>query len=231
MRMLIWALALAAGCASSAQLRKADEDGERMRFELAEMYVRKGAYTAAIPLLRREVAARPANAAARTLYGMVLREQGLYPQAERELLAALATSPRSARALDALGVLYDLMRRPAEAERAHRAALAAAPGDAMYWNNLGFSLYVAHKDDDAVAALERALAIDPALVVAYNNLGFAYGRRGDDAGAERCFRSSGGDVAARLNMALVYEQRGEPERAARVRADARTNDARLMEAR
>src|SRR5262249_6093039 len=49
---------LAAGCATQQNLRKAEEDGEKMRFDLAETYVRKGAYTAAIPLLRREVAAR-----------------------------------------------------------------------------------------------------------------------------------------------------------------------------
>jgi Flp pilus assembly protein TadD len=223
---------LATGCATSANLRKTEEDGERMRFDLAETYVRKGAYAAAIPLLRREVAARPKNDAVHTLYGIVLREQGLYPQAEKELKAALALSPASPRTLDAVGVLYDLMRRPEEAEAAHRAALAVAPGDAMYWNNLGFSLFVAQKNDDAIVALERALALDPGLVIAYGNLGFAYGRRGDDAGAERCFRTAGGELGRRVNMAIVYEQRGDSDRATRLRADAKTLDPRVeLEAR
>jgi len=211
-------LLLLGACASDAHIRKTEEDGERMRFDLAETYVRKGAYASAIPLLRREVAAHPQNDAVHTLYGIVLREQGLYPQAERELKAALAIAPKSPRARDALGVLYDLMRRPEVAEPEHRAALAVAPSDAMYWNNLGFSLYVAKKNDDAIVALERSLAIDPSLAVAYNNLGFAYGRRGDDAGAERCFRTAGGDLGAKVNMAIVYEQRGEGDKAARLRA-------------
>lgn len=232
MRFIAAMLLLSTGCATDSHIRKTDEDGERMRFELAETYVRKGAYAAAIPLLRREVAARPRSAAARALYGVVLREQGLYPQAERELKTALSIAPSNARAEDALGVLYDLMRRPVDAEAAHRAALAVAPGEAMFWNNLGFSLYVARKDADAVVALEKALAIDPSLVVAYNNLGFAYGRRGDDAGAERCFRSSGGDVGVQMNMAIVYEQRGETERASKLRADAGRHESRIeMEAR
>lgn len=219
---------LAAGCASTANLRKTEEDGEKMRFDLAETFVRKGAYTAAIPLLRREVMVHPKNDAVHTLYGIVLREQGLYPQAEKELKAALALAPASPRALDAIGVLYDLMRRPAEAEAAHRAALASAPAAATYWNNLGFSLYVAKKNDEAIVALERALALDPGLVVAYDNLGFAYGRRGDDAGAERCFRSAGGEVGTRVNMAIVYEQRGDSDRASRLRADAKTLDPRVQ---
>jgi len=228
--MMKWLLVftLAAGCASTANLRKAEEDGEKMRFELAETYVRKGAYAAAIPMLRREVIAHPKNDQVHTLYGIVLREQGLYPQAEKELKAALAIAPASPRALDAIGVLFDLMRRPDEAETAHRSALAAAPASAMYWNNLGFSLYVAKKNDEAIIALERALALDPGLVVAYDNLGFAYGRRGDDAGAERCFRTAGGELGTRVNMAIVYEQRGETERASRLRADAQTLDPRVQ---
>jgi Flp pilus assembly protein TadD len=220
------------GCATDAHLRKTDEEGERMRLDLAETYVKKGAYAAAIPLLRHEVADKPKSVEARTLYGIVLREQGLYPQAERELKDALALAPGNARALDALGVLYDLEHRPMDAENAHRGALALAPGEAMYWNNLGFSLLVANRTNEAVTALEKALALDPALLVAYDNLGFAYGRRGDDAAAERCFRSAGGELAVRVNMAIVYEQRGDAERAARLRADAKALDPKVeLEAR
>jgi Flp pilus assembly protein TadD len=211
-------LVLVAGCATDAHLRKTEEDGERMRLDLAETYVRKGAYTAAIPILTRELAERPKSDYVHALYATVLREQGLYPQAEREYRAALALAPANARAWDGLGVLLDLMRRQAEAEPAHRRAIELVPGSAEYWNNLGFSLYVARKIDDAIVALEKALALDPALVVAYNNLGFAYGRRGDLADAERCFRTAGGPASARLNMAIVYDERGDTEMAARMRS-------------
>jgi Flp pilus assembly protein TadD len=209
---------LLAACASDAHLRKTEEEGERMRLDLAETYVKKGAYTAAIPLLTRELAARPTSDHVHTLYATVLREQGLYPQAEREFRAALAIAPANARAWDGLGVLYDLMRRPTDAEGAHRRALELAPGSAEFWNNLGFSLYVARKTDDAIAALEKALVLDPSLVVAYNNLGFAYGRSGRLEDAERCFRTAGGEAAARLNMAIVHEERGDADEAARLLA-------------
>lgn len=224
-RLLVFMLAT--GCATSQHMRKTEEDGEAMRFNLAETYVRKGAYSAAIPLLRREVAAQPRSAKVHTLYGVVLREQGLYPQAEKELKAALAIAPSSARTLDAIGVLYDLMHRSEEAEASHRAALEVAPGEAMFWNNLGFSLYIAKKNEDAIVALERALALDPGLIVAYDNLGFAYGRRGDDASAERCFRTVGGELGQRVNMAIIYEQRGDADGATRLRADARALDPKV----
>lgn len=213
-----------AGCgASKAHLQKAEIDGRLLRVELAQTYVGRGAYEAAIPLLRLAVAEFPDSPRVRTLYGTVLRERGLYPQAEREFLAALRTAPGFAPAWAGLGILYDLMRRPADAERAHRRAIALAPGVAAYWNNLGFSLYVAGRTDEAIAALERALALDPSLVVAYNNLGFAYGRKGDYANAERCFRGAAGgsgEAGAYLNLALVYEQNGDVAAAERLRSAA-----------
>src|SRR5262249_1972899 len=101
------------------------------------------------------------------------------------------------------------------------------PQNASFWNNLGFSLYVAGRTDDAVAALEKALAIDPGLTIAYNNLGFAYGKRGDMTSAERCFRTSGGEVRALVNMAIVYEGRGDMESAARLRAEAKARDPKI----
>jgi Flp pilus assembly protein TadD len=221
------ALLLAVGCATSSHVKKTEAEGERLRLDLAETYVAKRSYTAAIPLLRRAVVEQPREARAHELFGVVLREQGLYPQAEKELLLATELRPSSARAWKELGVLYDLMRRPADAERAHRNALELSPSDAQVWNNLGFSLYVAGRDDEAVAALEKALALDPGLIIAYNNLGFAYGRAGRMGDAERCFRTAGGELGVLVNMAIVHEGRGDAETASRLRAEARAKDPKL----
>jgi Flp pilus assembly protein TadD len=224
----LWvALVLVAACASSKHIRKTEEDGERLRLDLAETYVQKRAYAAAIPLLRRLVVEHPDDAHVHVLYGTVLREQGLYPQADKELSQATRLAPGSGEAWASLGVLYDLMRRPADAEAAHRKAIALQPGHASFWNNLGFSLYVAGQTDAAIEALEKALALDPALTVSYNNLGFAYGRRGDLVDAERSFRTAGGPTAALLNMAIVHDQRGDEVSAARLRAEAQARDPKL----
>jgi hypothetical protein len=58
------------------------------------------------------------------------------------------------------------------------------------------------------------------MVVAYNNLGFAHGRRGDYRDAERAFKNAGGEMAAKLNLAIVYEQNGDEATAEKLRAAA-----------
>jgi Tfp pilus assembly protein PilF len=222
----LFSLCLAAGCATQDSLERAEQAGEALRLDLAESYVRKGAYAAAMPLVKRSVEEHPESAHLHVLYAAVLREQGLYPQAEKELLAALEREPQSAAAFAGQGLLYELMRRPDEALAAHRRAVALAPKNAMYWNNFGFSLYVRGRTDGAVYALERALALDPSLVVAYNNLGFAYGRLKDYEGARRAFRSAVGETGAEANMALVYQSNGnrraeEPARKLARKAEAK----------
>lgn len=221
------ALMLAAGCATASHVKKMEAEGEALRLDLAESYVHKKSYVAAIPLLRRSVDSDPKDPRAHVLFGVVLREQGLYPQAEKELKTATELKPSWARGWKELGVLHDLQRRPADAERAHRNALELAPKDAEVWNNLGFSLYVAGRTEEAIPALEKALALDPGLIVAYNNLGFAYGRAGRLDDAERSFRTAGGEQSVLVNMAIVHEKRGETDTAERMRAEAKLKDPKL----
>ena len=218
---------LLVGCASQKHIQRTEADGDRLRLDLAETYVQKKAYVAAIPLLRRAVVEMPDDPHVRTLYGTVLREQGLYPQSEKELREALRLAAASAEAHAALGVLYDLMRRPVDAEREHRAALELAPRNASIWNNLGFCLYLAGRTDEAIVTLEKALALDPGLIVAYNNLGFAYGRSGRLGDAERSFRTAGGELAVLVNMAIIHDEHGDAETASRLRAEAKTKQPRL----
>ena len=197
--------AVATGCASQKHIAKTQADGEALREDLAATYVEKGAYDAAIPLLRRALLDKPKSAHVHALYGKVLREKGLYPQAERELIIARDLAPRAAKPFAELGILYALERRQPESEAAFRKAVALEARHAPYWNNLGFSLYVGGKVDEAVTCFEKALAIDPALMVAYNNLGFAYGRCGNTLRRASGFLAGGGEVAM-LSHGQVYER-------------------------
>lgn len=220
-------VSVATGCATQKHIARTQAEGEALRVDLAATYVDKGAYDAAIPLLRRALLDKPKSSTIHALYGKVLREKGLYPQAERELIIARDLAPKSAKPHAEIGILYALERRQAESEVAFRQAVALEPRHAPYWNNLGFALYVGGKLDEAVTAFEKALSLDPALIVAYNNLGFAYGRAGNLVAAERSFRSAGGEVAMLLNMAIVYEEKGDLERAAQLRAEAKQMDPDL----
>jgi len=219
------ALALAlltAGCGARKHHDTIAKQGQEMRVELAETYIAKGAKEAAIPLLRRALAERPNDARIRVLYGTVLRDLGLYPQAEKQLRFALTLTADYAPALAGLGILYDLQRNSVLARKYHARAVAADPGRASYRNNYGFSLYIAGDIDAAIEELEKALALDPALSVGYNNLGFAYGSRGAFDKAERAFRAVGDPAAALLNMAIIYEEHGDDARADELRERAYT---------
>jgi Flp pilus assembly protein TadD len=201
-RFLLAAL-LASGCAAHKEMLALEGNGKALRNELARMFVNKGSYVAAMPYLQTAIREDPKNVEMATLLGVVLRENGLYPQAEEQFRRALELDRSHAPAWAGLGMLYDLEKRSADAEEAHRKALELDATNANEWNNLGFSLYVAGKTDEAIAALEKALALSPGLVVAYNNLGFAYARKGDHDGARRCFLAVGGEKGARANLKLA----------------------------
>src|SRR5436190_22861028 len=102
--VLLCALILS-GCATDKMLRRAEEEGERLRFELAQTYVNKGAYVAALPLAQKAAAEHPSDKLALTLYATVLRERSLYLQAEHEFQAALQIDHDHAPAWAGLGLL------------------------------------------------------------------------------------------------------------------------------
>lgn len=209
------------------QHAKLQKEGEQFRAELAELYVAKGAKEAAVPLLQRILSDHPDDARSRVLYGTVLRDLGLYPQAERELRHVVDNVDDRPDAHAALGILLDLTGRHDEALEHHQAAAKLAPGDASYRNNLGFSLLAAGDAEGAIPPLETALALDPGLPQSYTNLGFAYGRAGRLDDAERTLRAGLGEAAALHDLALIHEERGELDRADDLRAQAYALDPDL----
>lgn len=214
-------LTLASGCAGPAKQQAAIQmQSDALRRELAELYVQKGARQAAVPLLQKLIAEQPTDVRARVLYGTLLRDLDLYPQAEAELRRALVLDPRRADAHAGLAILLDLTGRHADALAHHRSAAQLAPGSADYRNNLGFSLLAAGDAAGAIAPLEAALSLDPALPHAYANLGFAYGRTGRFDLAERTFRAGLGEAAALFNLSLLQAERGDVATSATLRERA-----------
>lgn len=215
------AVLLVIGCgAANKHHKQIAKESESLRSELAELYVAKGAREAALPLLQKIIAEQPKNVRARVLYGSVLRDAGLFPQAEAQLRAALALDERRADAHAALAILLDLTARHKLALPHHLRATKLAPGVADYRNNLGFSLLSAGKPAAAIAPLEAALALDPSVGQAYANLGFAYGYAGRFTDAERAFRAGLGEVATLKNLAMLHDERGDHDSAAALRERA-----------
>ena len=214
-------LTLTIGCGSPAKQQASIQmQSDALRRDLAELYVQKGARQAAVPLLQKLIAEQPTDVRARVLYGTLLRDLGLYPQAEAELRRAIALDPRRADAHAGIAILLDLTGRHADALAHHRSAARLAPGSADYRNNLGFSLLAAGDAAGAIAPLEAALALDPGLPHAYANLGFAYGRTGRFDLAERTFRAGLGEAAALFNLSLLQAERGDVATSAALRERA-----------
>lgn len=210
-----------AGCgAAQKQQAQLNAQSASLRIELAELYVGKGARDAAAPLLQRILSENPKDVRARVLYGCVLRDLGLYPQAEGQLRRAVELDPQRPDSHAAIAILFDLTGRHAVALGHHQIAARLAPGVADYRNNLGFSMLAAGDAAGAIKPLEAALALDPGLSHAYANLGFAYGRSGRFDDAERTFRAGLGEAPALINLALLQDERGDAAAAAALRERA-----------
>lgn len=172
----------------------------------------------------------PGDARTHALLGRTLRELRFFPEAEAALKRALEIDPKLAEAWDARGLLGVYMGEPEEALRDLREACRLAPDTAEYQNNLGFALYLLGRHAEAVEALRRAVVLQPNLPRYRNNLGFALGALGDDAGARAAFVAAGGPAQAENNLGLLFERRGELERAREAYAQALKLDPSLGEA-
>ena len=90
--------------------------------------------------------------------------------------------------------------RPGQLQRAlpsavnlYREAVAARPDDPILQYNLAQALDSAGEQTAERAALERAIQLRPRFPEAQNRLGYLSVRAGDEAAAERFFRSALGD--------------------------------------
>ncbi len=226
--LLVLALALSVGCASRQHMQKSQEEGMALRLDLAQVLMQKKAYGAAAPLLLRAVQEMPKSFPARLLFAVALREENQLAEAEKQFRVAARLQPRSAAVWAGLAITYDLQKEHELADRAHRRAIKLTRGKkADYWNNLGFSLMARGRNGDAIAAFERALLLEPAMSIARNNMGFAYGREGRYDDALAAFRRSVGEARAFVNLAVVYDESENSERAQWCRARAKKLDPRL----
>lgn len=204
------------GCAGKAseQLREPTRsEVAELRYQFAESLVAEGNHELAVGYLQELVAASPQHPRLHLLLGVVLRDKGVYPAAEKELRLALRLRPGDAEAHTALGVLLLRTGRYDEAERAHRRAIELAPEVARYHNDLGFFLLVQRRLEEAKTVLEEALRRDPGMRRAYNNLGFVLGLMNQDDAARQAFGQAGSQALVYTNMGYLAELRGQPTRA------------------
>lgn len=121
---------------------------------------------------------------------LALFRRGKADEADRVLDAILGADPDQP---DALYLRASIAQRRGERDAARslvERAVALRPGAADFRNTLG-NLYLAEERvDEAIACYRAAIERKPDLHLAYNNLGAALRRKGELAGAVRCWRTA-----------------------------------------
>ncbi len=223
MRLARWCAILAAGSALAAPAgARAGVGTSETRVDLANPRARADAQVAVVAGLVEAGMHREALVAISELRGRGEDPPGLVPLQARAMHATGLSSEALAlldahvkhRRRDAAGhavrglILADL-GRVGEAVEALRRASALLPDDPGVRNNLGVALLAAGSAAEAEAAFRAALARDPASLRARNNLGFALARQRKDDEALASFRAAGDEGAARHNLGLACELRGD----------------------
>jgi protein O-GlcNAc transferase len=137
---------------------------------------------------RAALAARPADAQALALLGMVLGQRGLHDEAATVLAESLRLKPGQPQALYNLGVACELGGDLTAAARAYRQAMAVAPDLAEARNGLGNVLRKAGRNEQAIECHRAAIRLRPDFADAYASLAKAcgeLGRQGDATASRR----------------------------------------------
>ncbi len=138
---------------------------------------------------------------------------------QRGAVAALVEATRRdslhADLWDMLGSAYAEEGDAPASAAAHRRALALDAGNVSFWFNLGNAHMRGSEPVRAVEAFTRALSLDARSGKIHFNQGIALGQLGDWPNAERAYLAAleRGYTAARFNLALVYVQLDETEKA------------------
>ena len=140
---------------------------------LANIYMRGHRLSEAEAELRKLVAERPDQAAARIQLGRVLAAEGKNDDAIAELQAGAKLAPTDSSLQRDLADLYIIAKKYDQAEAAYRALLSANPNDAVLHQSLGKSLLEEKKFPDAQKEFLEAVKLKPDLGTAYGDLAFA----------------------------------------------------------
>lgn len=145
---------------------------------LAEAYLEKQDFAAAIELIDGYLAGTPDNAAMWASLGNIYARKGDGIAAERAFAQSLSLDPMNLDAVLCQGDSLYKFGRTEEALAAFRRAIVLNPEDARGHFKLGSALAVAPDPAQAKATLLRAIELDPSNAAAYANLAGLFQRVG-----------------------------------------------------
>lgn len=145
----------------------ADDVGTLCLF--GQIRCQQGRFEDAIALLRRSLAAQPAQPRAELLLGRALAETGVLEPALAHLDRAIAADGALGDAHGARGDVLGQLGRHAEAVASYRQAIALDPSGVANWCNLGAAYAALGELEPALDSYARALTLDPTLAEAHFN--------------------------------------------------------------
>ena len=204
--------ALVISCGSGDAGLKSQTD-KALHFDLAELFLKSNAYDAASPIARKLYHQHPQDPRPPYYLGIILRERGVFEEAERYFLESIKRDAKFALAYDALGVLYGMQSRLKQSLEAHYRATEIEPDRAQLWHNLGFALTLSRSYRKAIKAYQKAITLAPNHKKIYVNIGMTYGVMGQYDEAKRMFKQALSPSEVWYHLGMIQERRGELEQA------------------
>jgi tetratricopeptide (TPR) repeat protein len=189
-------------------------------YNIGTIYLNKQMLPEAKSSLERAVALDPQDADALTNLGSAAGQQKDYDTAYRYFEQALRVKPNHLVALQNLVMLDRWKGQLDKAQQAIENAIAVEPNDGEFHFALGMLLASQNEFDKAEAELERAVQLRPGDPIALNNLGVVFLRLNKISEAfqcfDRCIRLAPDYDRPFLNIASIYQQQGQPQKAEEV---------------
>jgi tetratricopeptide (TPR) repeat protein len=173
---------------------------------LALQQHQRGFLDRAAQLYRRVLAARPGDADALHLLGVVAHQQGNRARAAECIARAIARRPGVAAYHANLGEVYRALGQLDHAVRCCRTALSLNPTYAEAANNLGTVLLEQGRFSDAADQFRSALSLKPDFALAANNLGNALRLQGNTSVALDGFRKA---IQLDPDLAVAHSNLGQ----------------------
>ena len=150
----------------------------------------EGKLVQAEKVCRQILQARPSDADAHNILGVVLNARGQTKEAIEALRKATTLQPKAASVFANLG---EVLRQAGETDAAAESletAIEIDPDNSQALNNLGIIHYERKQFGKAVELYRRALAGSPTMAEAHNNLGNALRLVGDQEGAIQAYQDA-----------------------------------------
>ena len=181
---------------------------------------------------RRRSASRKGKAPhrRRPLASPVDQRSGQTAQAEHLYQVVIQRQPENPIPYHRLGIMRAKEGKFEQSNELTARALQLAPSDAKLVSDIGYCYYLQNRLDEAEQLLRRALEMEPNDPAIANNLAPVLGEQRRDEECMAMLRRAGNEQQAYANMAFIYAQRGDTERAEATYSRALTLDASLRPA-